>query len=99
MLMVKISVFTLANDGISLAPLYDLVSVIDEAQLVPNLDTHLAMAVSDNFESGTISAYNLLTFAEQVCLEPVYLKRRLNRLCHLVTTMIHKLDFSADHLS
>ncbi|MCC5452894.1 HipA domain-containing protein [Rheinheimera sp. UJ51] len=87
------------QEGISLAPLYDLVSVVYEAQQVPDLDTHLAMAIGDNFEIGNISAYDLLAFAEQVGIEHAYLKRRLNRLCQLVTTMVHKLDFTADPLS
>lgn len=86
------------QEGICLAPLYDLVSVVYEAQQVPNLDTHLAMAIGDNFEIENISAYDLLTFAEQVGIEQAYLKRRLNRLCQLTTTVVHKLDFSAEHL-
>lgn len=87
------------DNGITLAPFYDLVSVVYEAQQEPNLDVNLAMALGDNFDITKITAFDLLCFADEASIDPNYLKRRIIRLCELVISNIATLDFSTEQLN
>ncbi|MCH8493597.1 MAG: HipA domain-containing protein [Idiomarina sp.] len=95
----NISFYVGKREGITLAPFYDLVSVVYEAQQEPKLDTNLAMAIGDSFEISNITAYDLLSFAAETSVDANYLKRRIQRICHLVDTRAAKLDFSQEHLN
>ena len=65
--------FFIDTTGISLAPFYDIVSIVFEARRIKNLDTDLAMAIGDEFDSGSITAFHLLSFAEEVEVTPTQL--------------------------
>lgn len=76
--------FFVAQDGsLSLTPFYDLVSVVYEGESVEKLDTDLAMAIGDNFDVNTITAFDLLNFAEEAGIKFELLERRLLRLLEL----------------
>lgn len=66
--------FFIDTTGISLAPFYDILSIVFEARRIKNLDTDLAMAIGDEFDSGSITAFHLLSFAEEVEVSPTQLK-------------------------
>jgi len=94
----NISFFVGAN-GLSITPFYDLVSVVFEAEQQEKLDTNSAMAIGDNFDMNTISAFDLLTMADEAGIKFDLLKRRLDRLIHLCRTTATTLDFSQERLS
>ncbi|GAB3025235.1 HipA domain-containing protein [Bowmanella dokdonensis] len=83
--------FLVNPNGITLAPFYDLVSVLFEAQHNPSLDTELAMAIGDNFDIHRITAYDLLSLAQATQLEASLLKRRLDRMANLVRSQTDQL--------
>ena len=91
--------FFVGRNGISLSPFYDLVSILHEAQQHPQLNTDLAMAVGDNFDINTITAYDLLTFADEIGLKPALVKRRLDLLAIRCQNQANRLDFSTDQLT
>ena len=66
--------FFIDTTGISLAPFYDILSIVFEARRIKNLDTDLAMAIGDEFDSGSITAFHLLSFSEEVEVTPMQLK-------------------------
>ena len=66
--------FFIDTTGISLAPFYDIVSIVFEARRIKNLDTDLAMAIGDEFDSDSITAFHLLSFAEEVNVTPAQLQ-------------------------
>jgi len=66
--------FFMDINGISLAPFYDILSIVFEARRINNLDTDLAMAIGDEFDSSNITAFHLLSFAEEVDVTPTQLK-------------------------
>jgi len=76
--------FLIAADGsLSLTPFYDLVSVVYEGESVEKLDTDLAMAIGDNFAVSSITAFDLLSFADENGIKFDLLERRLLRLLDL----------------
>lgn len=91
--------FFIGRNGISLSPFYDLVSILYEAQQQPRLNTDLAMAVGDNFDINTITAYDLLTFADEAGLKPALVKHRLDLLAIRCQNLVNRLDFSTDQLT
>ncbi|RUO20118.1 HipA domain-containing protein [Aliidiomarina haloalkalitolerans] len=95
----NISFYIGKREGITLAPFYDLVSVVYEAQQEPKLDTNLAMAIGDNFDITHITGYDLLSLAQDVSVDASYLQRRIKRLCQLVISRAEKLDFSEENLN
>ncbi|PHS44340.1 MAG: hypothetical protein COB03_18645 [Alteromonas sp.] len=81
--------FFIDTTGISLAPFYDILSIVFEARRIKNLDTDLAMAIGDEFDSGSITAFHLLSFAEEVNVTPTQLQRAVEQValdCKLFAT-------------
>ncbi len=91
--------FYILKRGITLTPFYDLVSVVYEAQNQTNLDVNLAMAIGDNFNINQITAFDLLSFAEEVDIKFDILKRRIDRLTNQCLNQVHSLDFADDQLT
>jgi len=86
--------FLVDRNGFDVAPLYDLVSISFEGLANDKLDTGLAMAIDDEFNINDVSAYNLISMAESIELQPSLLKRRLNLLLDKVMTSLDKVDIS-----
>ena len=63
------------------------------------MDTNLAMAIDENFDINTISAYNLLSLADEVGIKYDFLKRRIDRLATVSRKLSHRLDITSDDLS
>ena len=63
------------------------------------LETHLAMAIGDNFDINHITAFDLLSFAEEVGIRFDLLKRRIDKVTHTCLSQINQLDFGNDNLS
>lgn len=75
--------FYVAESGLMApAPFYDLVPTA----FLMN-DENLAMAIDDNFDMNSITAYNLLGFASKVDIEPKRMKRMLS-------TMVDNLEYA-----
>lgn len=68
--------FFVGINGMSLTPFYDLVNI----KMYPQFDNELAMALGDDFEGDTISAYQLADFADSCQLSRAYLARQLNNI-------------------
>lgn len=90
--------FYMNENGVTLTPFYDLVSVVFESQKQTDLDTQLAMAVGDNFNINEITAYDLLSFADESGVKFDLLQRRLKKVISSVSSGLEKLDFSKDGL-
>jgi len=84
--------FYIGKNGITLAPFYDLVSVVFEHQANPEIETHLAMAIDDNFDVNQIKIYDLLCLAETVGIHPSLLKRRMEKLLALCSEQLKSLE-------
>lgn len=91
--------FFISQSELSVTPFYDLVSIIFEATQQERLDTNLAMGIDENFNINTISAYDLLSLADEVGIKYAYLKRRIDRLATVCRNLSHRLDFTSDDLS
>jgi len=85
--------FFVGHKDISITPFYDLVSVTYEASKNEKIDTNLAMAIGDNFDISNITAYNLLTLADEAGISFSLLKKRVTRLTTLVIGEIETLAF------
>ena len=90
--------FYMNEKGVTLTPFYDLVSVVFESQKQTDLDTQLAMAVGDNFNINEVTAFDLLTFADESGVKFDLLQRRLKKVISSVISGLEKLDFSKDCL-
>jgi len=86
--------FYVNKTGLTLTPFYDLVSVVFEQQDNPEIDTHLAMAIDDNFDINQIRIYDLLSLSEEIGFKPSLLKRRFERMILLCDQQIELLSFS-----
>lgn len=84
--------FSIDQKGFEFAPFYDLVSVCFEARQNPKIDTNLAMAIGDEFDPDQITAYHLITMAENVGIDPNLLKRRLVLMCDKVKKLAGQLN-------
>lgn len=84
--------FSIDQKGFEFAPFYDLVSVCFEAKQNPKIDTNLAMAIGDEFDPDLITAYHLITMAENVGIDPNLLKRRLVLMCDKVKKLAGQLN-------
>ena len=91
--------FHTGRGGYSVAPFYDLVSVIFEAKNKSEINTSLAMAIGDNFDINNITAYDLLSMAEECDIKFNLLKRRLQIMITSCKKTISELDFSQDTLT
>lgn len=84
--------FRVDHKGFEIAPFYDLVSVCFEAKQNPKIDANLAMAIGDEFDPDLITAYHLITMAENVGIDPNLLKRRLVLMCDKVKKLAGQLN-------
>lgn len=73
--------FRVDKAGFQMAPLYDLVSVCFEAKQNDKIDDCLAMAIGDEFDADQITAYHLITMADNVGIDRNLVKRRLKLMC------------------
>ncbi len=91
--------YFVSKAGIEPAPFYDLVSVVYESKKVRMLETNLAMAIGDNFDSNGITAFDLLTLASESEIQFSLLKRRLDNLIAQCMKQLDLLDLSDQNLS
>ncbi|WP_404401675.1 HipA domain-containing protein [Idiomarina seosinensis] len=91
--------FYYGKEGPRLTPFYDMVSVGFEALQNDSLDTSLAMAIGDNFNQDQLTAYDLLSMADELGINFDYLKRRINRLTGLVDNHCGTLELAAETLN
>jgi serine/threonine-protein kinase HipA len=85
--------FFVSGSGITITPFYDLVSVAFEASRNNNIDTSLAMAVGDNFDIDTITAFDLLSFADESNISFRLLKKRILLIAGIVLNKVGSLQF------
>ena len=82
--MLKTLVFYVNEQGITLAPFYDLVNI----NLYPDVDQDMAMALGDEFDSQQVHAYQLADFAESCQLPRRYVAQQLRQLIlKMLTTL------------
>ncbi|MBL4910248.1 MAG: HipA domain-containing protein [Alteromonadaceae bacterium] len=85
--------FFIGASGITITPFYDLVSVIYEASKNKKIDTSLAMAIGDNFDITSITAYDLLSLADEAGISFSFLNKRLARLSNIIMKKVDNLCF------
>ena len=90
----NVSFFVSRSGALTLSPFYDLVSVVYEAQQQQQLDTHLAMAIGDNFDIDQVTAFDLLSFADEADIKFDLLQRRLEQLVDDVERQAMQLDLT-----
>ncbi|NQY37602.1 MAG: HipA domain-containing protein [Alteromonadaceae bacterium] len=91
--------FFVGSTGITITPFYDLVSVTYEASKNKKIDTSLAMAIGDNFDIASITAYDLLSLADDAGIPFSFIKKRVARLSTLIMTKVDALNFDESELS
>lgn len=69
--------FFIDKEGISVAPYYDLLSIL----MHEGVDHELAMAYGDAFDADKVLGYPLRLFAEETRLNPKLVSQRLKALC------------------
>ncbi|MEZ5471673.1 MAG: HipA domain-containing protein [Marinicella sp.] len=86
--------FVVTRNTYRLAPFYDIISVVHEAKQNTDLDTELAMAIGDNFDINSITAYNFLDLCEQNNIGLSFIKNRLGLIVRKIQKTIknNKLD-------
>ncbi len=74
--------FLVGKQSYQLAPFYDLLSIVYEAQVNKNIDTGLAMAIGDQFDINQVTAYDLLNLSEVADIPFSQLKNRMFHICN-----------------
>ena len=84
--------FFINNSGITVAPYYDMLSII----MHEGVDHELAMAYGDEFNIDKILGYPLREFAEQTGLNPKLVSARIQILCKKVKNTLnnHSIDMT-----
>lgn len=72
--------FFIDKNGISVAPHYDMISIL----MHDGVDHDLAMAFGDEFDPGQIIGYPLRAFAEDIGLPPKLVSERIKIICKKV---------------
>ena len=72
--------FFIKDSGVSVAPYYDMLSIL----MHDGVDHELAMAYGDEFDANKILGYPLREFAEQTGLNPKLVSSRIKMLCRKV---------------
>jgi serine/threonine-protein kinase HipA len=85
--------FFVGSSGITITPFYDLVSVTYEASKNKKIDIALAMAIGDNFDITNITAYDLLSLADEAGIAFSFIKKRVARLSTLIMNKVDSLSF------
>jgi serine/threonine-protein kinase HipA len=84
--------FFIKASGISIAPYYDMLSIL----MHNGVDHELAMAYGDEFNADKILGYPLREFAEQTGLNPKLISARIKMLC---TKVLEALDADTINLT
>ena len=84
--------FYIRSSGISVAPYYDMLSIL----MHDGVDHELAMAYGDEFDTNKILGYPLREFAEQTKLNPKLVSARIKMLCTKVRGVLdtHTIDIT-----
>ena len=84
--------FFIKKTGISVAPYYDMLSIL----MHDDVDHELAMAYGDEFDANKILGYPLREFAEQTRLNPKLVSTRIKILCSKVLEALdaHTIDIT-----
>lgn len=85
--------FFINKSGMTITPFYDLVSVVFEASRNENIDTSLAMAIGDNFDIDSITAFDLLSFADESNISFSLLKKRVVQIANVTLSKASTLSF------
>ena len=85
--------FFINKSGMTITPFYDLVSVVFEASRSENIDTSLAMAIGDNFDIDSITAFDLLSFADESNISFSLLKKRVALIAKVTLSKASTLSF------
>jgi serine/threonine-protein kinase HipA len=82
--------FFIKASGISIAPYYDMLSIL----MHDGVDHELAMAYGDEFNVDKILGYPLREFSEQIGLNPKLISTRIKMLCNKVLESLdaHTID-------
>ncbi len=86
--------FFVGNNGITITPFYDLVCVIYEASKNTKIDTVAAMGIDDNFDLDSITAFDLLSIADESSISFSLLKMRGMRLTSAIIKTVEKVDLN-----
>lgn len=86
----NISFYVTESGSMAPAPFYDLVPT----GFLMN-DENLAMAIDDNFDMNSITAYNLLGFASKVDINPKRMKRMLSTMVDNLEHAMKVVDISS----
>ena len=84
--------FLVARDLYKLAPFYDLLSIVYEAENNDRLDIGLAMAIGDQFDINNVTAYDLLCLSDEVGLSFKLLKDRMNYILAKTFDSLLRID-------
>ncbi|BAF72556.1 HipA domain-containing protein [Sulfurovum sp. NBC37-1] len=84
--------FFVNKSGITVAPYYDMLSII----MHEGIDHELAMACGDEFDADKILGYPLRAFAEETGLNPRLVSTRIKIVCKNVQNALdsHKIDMT-----
>jgi serine/threonine-protein kinase HipA len=85
--------FYVERAGLTLTPVYDLVSV----NIYPDVDGDLAMAIGDEFTPDKIRAYDWMQFAEDCGIEKRLLQREAHRIFTILTQELPRLVQAPDY--
>lgn len=77
--------FFVGENGMSLAPFYDLINI----KMYQNFEQEMTMALGDEFNSETVNAYQLADFAQSCHLSRSLVTKRLK---HLITKLQNALN-------
>ena len=84
--------FFVGKNLYKLAPFYDLLSVVFEANNNNLFETGLAMAIGENFDINNVKAYDFICLAEEVGIPFKQLKNRLFRMYEKILSSLSKID-------
>lgn len=84
--------FFISKSGISVAPYYDMLSII----MHEGVDHELAMSYGDEFDADSILGFPLRAFADETGLNPKLVSMRIKALCSKVEDTLehHSIDMS-----
>jgi serine/threonine-protein kinase HipA len=78
--------FFVSEQGLSLAPFYDLVNV----KMYPQFEQEMAMALGDEFDGNTVNAYQLADFADTCQLSRSTVTKRLKLISNRLILALQK---------
>ena len=78
--------FFVSEQGLSLAPFYDLVNV----KMYPDFEQEMAMALGDEFDGNTVNAYQLADFADTCQLPRSAVAKRLKLIANRLILGLQK---------